>query len=487
MPYTVRNTFHAQTPLGSGIQALTRGLFGGATPEEQQAKLAAAEYSRAHADQARALTDHTRQKMARENASDAAMAAAPAEVIAGLFGGKPQGDAIMAFRNGTQVDAPFGTGMTGSLDEQDVPAAKMAAPRPEFYTPDAEARANRTLGGIAAARALPGNDNAAQLAKIIEGLYNDDIRQRAVSNGVDVPTLQRIGQASAAVAGKPLFNDGQFGATSNFTGEIVDPRLFNAAVALSGGKLATEGAHQGAYRAQAGASNAAAGLSTARADDVRENKKQVPALDALGNAIIDLSTGQPVMMRADQRGQTMAQGAQRRETSDNQSLNDQVRDGNKPVRPGAAGKAAPLRKLTKNDTDLMRRELDGLLTDLDATDIDGTTRNAILAAAENGWVGSTKGHAGVIKDALDSVAPQGFQSKSGVPGFRKKEPKGGIPAAPPAGQAGPMLTPPARQGAPAPKSQAEYDALPAGTQYMGTDGMMKTKKGMRNGDGTLGS
>ncbi len=431
MPYTVRNTFNAQTPLGAGIQSLTRGLFGGATPEEQEAKLAQAEYSRAHADQARALTAAAQQKMARERASDAAMAAAPAEVIAGMFGGKPQGDAIMAFRSGAQVDAPMGTGMTGSLDEQDIPAEKMAAPRPEFYTPDMEARANRTLAGIAAARALPGNDNAAQLAKIIEGFFNDDIRQRAASGNVSTPELQRIGQASAAVAGKPLFNDGQFGATSNFTGEIVDPRLFNAAIALSGEKKNTELAEQGQRRAAAGASGAQAEYSRARTKDVEENRKQVPALDALGNAIIDLTTGQPVMMRADQRGQVMARGEQ-----------DRQRDADKPQRPTAGGKAAPLRKLTKNDTDLMRRELDNLLTDLDATDIDGQTRNAILAAAENGWVGSTKGHAGVIKDAVDSVAPQGFQSKSGIPGFRKKEPKGGIPAAPPAGQAGPIITPP---------------------------------------------
>jgi hypothetical protein len=449
MPYTVRNTFQHQTPLGAGIQALTRGLFGGATPEEQEAKLATAEYARAHADQARALTAAAQQKMAREKASDAAMAAAPAEVIAGMFGGKPQGDAIMAFRNGVQVDAPMGTGMTGSLDEQDIPAAKMAAPRPEFYTPDMEARANRTLAGISAARALPGNDTAAHLAKIIEGFYNDDIRQRAVSGNVSVPTLQRIGQASAAVAGKPLFNDGQFGATSNFTGEIVDPRLFNAAIALSGEKKNTEVAHQGAYRGQANASNAAAGLSTAKTDDVKESKKMIQLVTPEGYGAVD-NDGKPIMVRNDKAGEIYAKG-----------LQDRRSDADKPQRPTAAGKAAPLRKLTKNDTDLMRRELDNLLTDLDATDIDGQTRNAILTAAENGWVGSTKGHAGVIKDALDSVAPQGFQSKSGIPGFRKKEPKGGVPAAPPAGQAGPMITP---QGIPpaAQRQQGQVYDTPKG-------------------------
>lgn len=442
MPYSVRNTFHAQTPLGSGIQALTRGLFGGATPEEQEAKLAAAEYSRAHADQARALTDATRQKMARERDAAAAMANAPAEVVAGLFGGKPQGDAIMAFRSGAQVDAPFGTGMTGGLDEQDVPAAKMAAPRPDFYTPEREATLNRTLAGIAAARALPGNDTAAHLATIIKGLFDDQTRQGALSGSVTPEQIGRVGAASAAVAGKPIFHQGSDGTSmDNFTGRVdATSPLAQAVIGLKGAQAGKERDHGTAFRAQAGASSAQARLSDARTEDVKESKKLVPALDALGNAIIDMTTGLPVMMRADQRGQVMARGAQERSNIGARGEETRLTNDEKPP------KTAPLRKLTKNDTDLMRKELDGLLSELDATDIDGQTRNAILREAENGWVGSTKGHAGVIGDAVNKVAPQGFQRKPGIPGFRKQAPAGGLPAAPPAGQAGPMLTPP--QGIP---------------------------------------
>lgn len=436
MPYSVRNTFHAQTPLGSGIQALTRGLFGGATPEEQEAKLAAAEYSRAHADQARALTDATRQKMARERDAAAAMANAPAEVVAGLFGGKPQGDAIMAFRSGAQVDAPFGTGMTGGLDEQDVPAAKMAAPRPDFYTPEREATLNRTLAGIAAARALPGNDTAAHLATIIKGLFDDQTRQGALSGSVTPEQIGRVGAASAAVAGKPIFHQGSDGTSmDNFTGRVdATSPLAKAVIGLRGAQAGKERDHGTAFRAQAGASSARARLSDARTEDVKESRKMIQLITPEGYPAVD-NDGNPIMVRNDKAGEIYARG-----------LQDRRRDADKPERPGAAGKAAPLRKLTKNDTDLMRKELDNLLVDLDAADIDGQTRNAILAAAENGWVGSTKGHAGVIKDALDSVAPQGFQKKPGIPGFRKQAPAGGLPAAPPAGQAGPMLTPP--QGIP---------------------------------------
>lgn len=468
MPYTVRNTFNAQTPLGSGIQALTRGLFGGATPAEQEAKLAAAEYSRAHADQSRALTDATRQKIAREQAADAAMAAAPAEVIAGLFGGKPQGDAIMAFRSGAQVDAPMGTGMTGSLDEQDVPAAKMAAPRPEFYTPDAEARANRTLAGIAAARALPGNDNAAQLAKIIEGLYNDDIRQRAVSGGVDAPTLQRIGQASAAVAGKPLFNDGQFGATSNFTGEIVDPRLFNASVALSGGKLATEGARQGAYRAQAGASGAQARLSDAKTEDVRESKKMVPALDALGNAIIDMSTGQPVTMRADQRGQVMARGAQ-----------DRLRDAEKPQK-----EVAP-KPPVKVDRKVILSELNRLTGANDKDrQLDQNFAGEVMARAEalaqdqNGEFWNKP--IGAVNAALTELTG-GKELTDVSPGFtyfdssKRFAPQGYKPKTAPNPNAR-QVAPPAQGGAPVKiTGDADFNKLPKGAQYIGPDGVLRMK------------
>lgn len=411
MPYTVRNTFHAQTPLGAGIQSLTRGLFGGATPEEQQAKLAAAEAHRAQAEHYAAQNEAIRHKMAREKAQDAAMAAAPAEAIAGLFGGKPQGDAIMAFRNGAQVDAPFGTGMTGSLDEQDVPAAKMAAPRPEFYTPDMEARANRTLGGIAAARALPGNDTAAHLATIIKGFFDDDIRQRAVSGGVDVPTLQRVGQASAAVAGKPLFHDGQNGGMDNFTGALVDPRLFNE-------KVGSEKAQANQRNAAAGNQSAHAGLARAQTEDVRDNKKQVPALDAMGNAILDLSTGAPVMMRADQRGQVMARGAQ-----------DRQRDAAKP--PKTTAPKPPI----KVDPKALRSELGRLTNEGDeenkldpnfanemvaqavalAQDPDGEYWNNPIGALRSTLDGATQGRAladttNSFRDKNKRFAPEGYKA-----------------------------------------------------------------------------
>lgn len=476
MPYRVANTFQPLTPIGEGIQNITRALFSGPTDLERENIAAQAEARRLQAEHYRAQNEKLRAETAARLRAEQEMANAPAKMVGAIFGNQQKADDYLASVRGDQVPT-FGAGKTGGLDAEggDGPAyAPAPVPMPQGLDPNAVARAARLLTGVHAARALPGNDNMAHLAKMIGELEAQDARSGIVGGKANATDVAR---AFFATSGKsPYDNMGGTGTFNLLTGENSLNPLGQAKVKLTDEQRNTEVTKQGENRAQAGAAGARAAVSREELNRLKSDG-WVPVLDVTtGLPKLD-ANNQPILIRQSARGTAMQRTEGSIAAQDN-------KDANRPEpRAGAAGKPRPL---TKNDTTLMRAEVDALLSSLDAEDADEQTKRAIIAEAEKQWQGGAAGHAAAVKAAVDKLAPGGFE-RSGFIGFRKSKPAGGAQA--------PVR--PITQGAPAapggampsPRSQAEYDALPAGAQYIGSDGAVRVKgqRVRRNNDGTVGS
>lgn len=469
MPYRVNNTFHPSSPFGAPIQGFTRALFGGATPAEEEAKLAAAE---AH----RAQGEHYRAQNAKLAAETAGLAEAQrraqdpvANFVNNVFGAERGGE-VTNFQRGVQVDSPMGRGMTGSLDEQDIPmGGKEAAPRPAWLSPKDEAALNEQARVIAIANNLTGKTSGSGYDDI-----GKTIRLGAAQDAVMAGTADatRTAQAFGATSGKMPFQQGQFGMGNELTGEIADPRLFNSAVALSGEKKNTEVAHQGAYKGQANASNAAAGASSAHAglykaqtEDVNTSKAMVPALDSTGGPILD-AAGKPVMIQRRDLGQLLVKGDQARASQDN-------KDGNKD--PKAGQDKPPISIKRKDVLDEIDRLTDaGPKRKLDPAFANAVAARAIELAQTKGgkfWNNSAAAVAAALDEAtggreLEDITDSYLQGNKrfAAPGFKP----GAAPNtnARPTGATGPVRI----------TGDADYAKLPSGTQYTAPDGSVRVKK-----------
>lgn len=308
MPYQVANTFNPMTPWGEGIQNITRALFSGPTPMEQESAAAQAEARRLQAEHYRAQNESLRAKTAAEAQARLDMQNAPRRLAGALLGNQAVADQYINARDGVKTDQYRGS------DGEDGPLTAMApTPMPQL-DPNMAARVARLLTGVEAAKALPGNDNLGALAKFLPALMGDELRQGAIGGAPLKPEQYgNIGRTQAAMEGKPLFHDGGNGGMDNFSGQLVDPRLFNA-------KVGSENAQINQRNAAAGASSAHAGLYRAQTEDVNTSRAMVPALDSTGAPILD-STGKPVMIQQKERGAILMRGDQARANQDNKDAN----------------------------------------------------------------------------------------------------------------------------------------------------------------------
>lgn len=426
MPWYPVNTFRAMTPIGEGIQNVSRMLFGGATGEERALKAAQAEQARQHADLYAATIAEKNAKMAAERQAREDMAAAPRRMTGMIFGNQPKADLWMdSVKNGSTPVEDF----TTPIGSQVGPSQQQADIIPAQFDPATVAKAARLLTGVYAAQALPGNDNMAHLAKFVGELEQGDARA-GIANGTADPT--RIAQGFFATSGKAPYDN--MGGTGTFNLLTGDQRLN----ALGNARVETEGAHAGAYRAAGRASDASAGEHTARRKKVEAETDQlrndvlVPVIDPDTKLPMLDSENKPVLVRQSVRGATLQRTEGRKSERDNA-------DANKLPKEGA--QAQP-RKLSKNDTTLLRNETDLLLQALDHADADEATKRAIVAEAEKQWQSGAAGHGSAVKAAIDKLAPQGFE-RSGVYGFRSSKPVGGV-------QTGGQITPAAPGGTPKP-------------------------------------
>ena len=463
MPWYPVNTFRPLTPVGEGIQNVSRLLFGGATGDERALKQQQAAQAAAHSDLFRAQADALRSKAAAEAAARADMEAAPARIVGGIFGSQPKADLWMQSRKtGTQAVDDF----TTPIGSQMGPTQQQPEPMPAQFDPAQVAKAVNLLTAVDVAKALPGNDNMAHLAKLLIGMEEADARAGINAGKVD-PT--RIAQGFFATSGKAPFDN--MGGTGTFN-QVTGDQALNA---LGNAKVASEGALAGERRAAAGAHGAAAGASNALRDQRVAQTNQlkedvlVPVIDPdTGLPKLD-SNNAPVMIRQSDRGKALQRTAGRVSEQDNKDANKAGADAWKDA------KAKPIRTVKGSDKNLFEKEFKDLAAEqgMDWSDVDGETKGQMQRAVERMWQAGAPGHSNAVKAAWDEVAPGGVE-KSGVYGFRKLKPAGGAAA-------------PAAAGLPSPKSQAEYDRLPPGSRYIGTDGQEKVKGNKRNADGSVGS
>jgi hypothetical protein len=135
------------------------------------------------------------------------------------------------------------------------------------------------------------------------------------------------------------------------------------------------------------------------------------------------------------------------------------------------------RILTGNDKLQINKAIGEQLAELgvDAADLDPAARNAIVKQAEEEFkTGGATGHLSAVSNAVNKVAPDGFEL-TGNWGSRKQTPKGGIrtvekpvpgaggPGAPKSPKpAAPAQAAPAAAPAPTAAPKAEHGARPAG-------------------------
>ena len=431
MPQTFVNPYTPQTPIGAGLQNIAAALFSGPSPYDLAARRAKADLDAAHTELYRANAAKVRGETAAREQATADLASAPSRIAGQIFGNQPAADLWLAARRG-------GGAPVVGFDMPDAEAGPMPAapaPVPLQVDPNRAAQAARVLTALEVARGLPGNDNAAQLAKIVEGLFNDEIRQGALAGTVGTPAVQRVGAASAAVEGKPIYDQGQFGGMNKFTGEFQDPRLFNAATALTGAKKDTEVAHAGAYRAQAGASSAHAKLFDAQRGEIGR------LVDVQGD------DGTVYKVPEDKAGLEVLRNRGRIERDDNRSVNDIVRDGERPQRGGAA-KDAP-KVSAKDIKEAMEKLADGRKLDpgfaMELATRAGQVAQDRKSPYFNNFYGATKS----VWDEMTGGTDIEDNTGSWMGSNKRFAPKGYKPGATPAPASAPAGAAPARP-APAP-------------------------------------
>lgn len=438
MPYKVPNVL-SYSPFGhGGLTRAVANLFGGGKQADDGLRQSQADMNRAHGEYYLSQRDVNNAKIADAERARIAMEDAPRQVAGAIFGNQPQADLWMKSREtGSLPVAEF----TTPVGSQMGPSQAQADVIPAQFDPNLVANATRMLTGIAAAKALPGNDNLKHLGDLVGRLYalgvEDDIR----GGKMDPTAAAGAGYAAGRHSNEP-FKQGSHGMGNVVTGGFADPSLFNAEVNLTGEKGRTEQSKQQENRAQAGAAGAAARLSDARTSEIG---RLVP--------VVDPNDGRTYMVPEGKAGLSVLGRENKKDVAGETAA----------LREPKPGTQAQPRKLTTNDTTLLRNETDELLSSLGAKDADEQTKRAIIAEAERQWQAGAAGHAGAVKAAVDKLAPQGFD-RSGFPGFRKSRPVGG------AQSGGAITTAPVKIS-----GEADYAALPSGAEFIAPDGTRRRK------------
>jgi hypothetical protein len=337
--------------------------------------------------------------------------------------------------------------------------------------------------------AIRGNNPAHQARALLE---LKQLRDRdAIIAGADPTSTSR---AYLATEAKPLFDNSAVGTFDLSTGvEKLNP--------YGTQKVDTEKKHGTAYQAAAGASGAAAQASRALAaqreletrtgvrigapvfvDDGKGGVTYASPIAAVGG---DGKTAAPRPQAPPIKAVLNADGTT---TWERVAPGTGQQVGTTPPRP-----VAP-RKVTPNDKKTLETAVGEALAgmELDAADLSPTTRNAIVKQAEIEFENGAAGHLNAVMDAINKVAPDSFEL-TGTWGARKLTAKGGLrdvqkPVPGRDAQPRPAQKPPATAPAAAPaaagagpvvpkiSSDAEYNALPSGAEYIAPDGARRRKK-----------
>lgn len=404
---TYVNPFTPQTPIGAGIQNIAMALFSGKQNQvAQQLNAAKMDYYGAQTDKARAEAEAKRneQRIAEE-----------------LFNrrGDSYTDETAALRLGVPVNHV--KGYRGYVTGANPMPPAMPAGGP-------------TLGQIGDVLFAMRNGmldktvSADEIAKAERTAGETRIRTDVASGAAD-PT--RVSQAFFATSGKaPFDNMGGTGTFNLLTGDSTLNALGNANV--------------GATRALGNQRNASARNSNASAAQTEGETKSgvkigAPVLvndpeagliyTAPSSAIGRTPGAKPVDRAA--RAESLKPVTQADGTVVWTPVSEAA---GQPVgstaRP-AAGKPQAPRKLSGNDRMLIERALDDYLTQGGFKALDPGSRNAVMREAEVQWQKGAAGHVDALMNALNTVAPDGFEEpmqwRDFVPFTSERAmPKGGL-------------------------------------------------------------
>ena len=457
----VYNTFQPNTAIGQGIQNLTMALFGGKTPNElsneqalSEARRASAEASRASAEASRATAAYNNERMLGARQGREAMAGAPRQLAASLFGGEQQGaEFIDAYKNGgfgqtqqLQGPMPDGPALSGTV--------RQPMPTPSWVTPEGVKRFNLLQQGLALANAAPGNDPAGALEKLISGLYNLNQRDDIMAGRADAT---RVAQGAFATSGKAPYDN--MGGTGTFNLLTGDQSLNDFGKA----KVGSEKALAGQRGAAAAEHSASARLKTLQGDAA----VLVPARDADGNIIFDADGTGPIRAPLADVGKSVMRGSNALDAIEQRG--DQARRTNqeKPVKDGAQPKDANTTKVENEAiTAAMTKLADGRELDPDFSTSVAARATQILNDRKS--PNYNNGFGAAQQAWRELVGEKGLNdAKAGVPFVKSRyAPPGWKPGAAPPPLPG--LTAPAAPAAAAPaaapatvkkaKTQAEVDA-----------------------------
>lgn len=248
------NFFSQNAPSGVALGNLVNSLYNNDTDGKRAERQAIANQKNTDARLKEVLiSEHLAKKDAAANA-DAQRADATASLIANLFGGKPQGEAVTSYRNAGGMQNPSVAGRPPMDDEgNSMPDEPM--PRPAGYTPEAETALNTRLAAIDTSKLLPGKTNYAQMEQGLGHHQDQDIIAQAL-RGALTPQQQ---SDVAGARSKPVYTQNAAGASLN---------QYTSEQDQSG---ALPQAHVGEINAKAGAETALAGSRNATAANVRAN------------------------------------------------------------------------------------------------------------------------------------------------------------------------------------------------------------------------
>lgn len=463
---TFVNPYTPLTPIGAGIQNITTALFSGNSPaDDRKARLDAAHVELYGAQTAKARAEVEKmaeeQRLARELMKQRSPEA-QAEMAA-IRHGVPLPH-VNAYLNGyLKGETPMPPALPGGVEIGDL--------NNTLYT-------LRT--GMAGDKTISANDIA------LGTLHNNQDRMRS-----DVAAGRRsagdVTDAFFSVSGKPRYDN--MGGTGTFD-QTTGATTFNP---LGNAKVGTEVATANEKKAHAGYWGAAAGNQSAQAGEHSERRGKLADERAAG-----VNYGPPVIVQSpgNEAGRMVSplfaareQLAPQAKPSSAAGKTDLSYTGNDengnpqfsvvPRTPGATITKPPKQfapqkpmALTKAQIDDLNNELAGKagakkFENMDPQDAAAILSRAKIIAADptSDWF---RNPSGALEAAIAELAPGGFEDKAGWIATQRMGAKGGLRKQAP--QAPGAI-------APEPRSKQEYDALPMGTKYMGSDGKVRQKGG----------
>lgn len=209
------NFFAPKTPLGANLSGLVTALYSGDPEGKRMEREAMMRQREEAAALKRAQTAQIQAKLDAEKAAQAQRAAAPLEIARGMFGGAPQGDAVMKYREAGGIAPP----LTPNDDEGfAMPSAPM--PRPQGYTPQAEEGLNRLMTAISASGMLPGKSTIENVYDATGKGQQQDIIRNALAGLVSTDQAKSLAPVMGALKGESMFSDNQGRVLDRATGGL---------------------------------------------------------------------------------------------------------------------------------------------------------------------------------------------------------------------------------------------------------------------------